>query len=82
LLFKLPQTNMNRPAAAVSASELDRDQPWYHLLVGGSSTCTCAASQNLVADSSDLPIEHPLLPHFFSEFLNGGYIRNDEPWPA
>jgi heat shock protein HspQ len=58
----------------------DRDQPWYHVLVDGSSTCTYAASENLVADSSGLPIEHPLLPHFFSEFKNGIYIRNDDPW--
>ena len=60
----------------------DRDQPWYHVLVDGSSTCTYAASENLVADSSGLPIEHPLLPHFFREFKNGVYIRNDEPWPG
>jgi len=60
----------------------DRDQPWYHVLVDGSSTCTYAASENLVADSSMLPIEHPLLSHFFSEFKNGIYIRNNEPWPG
>jgi heat shock protein HspQ len=60
----------------------DRDQPWYHVLVDGSSTCTYAASENLVADSSGLPIEHPLLRHFFSEFKNGIYIRNDDPWPG
>ena len=60
----------------------DRDQPWYHVLVDGSLTCTYAASENLVADSSMLPIEHPLLSHFFSEFKNGIYIRNNEPWPG
>jgi heat shock protein HspQ len=58
----------------------DRDQPWYHVLVNGSSTCTYAASENLVADTSELPIKHPLLPHFFSEFKNGSYIRNGVPW--
>ena len=31
----------------------DRDQPWYHVLVDGSSTCTYAASESLVADSSN-----------------------------
>ena len=60
----------------------DRDQPWYHVLVHGTSNCTYAASESLVADASGLPIEHPLLPHFFSEFKKGIYIRNDEPWPA
>ena len=60
----------------------DRDQPWYHVLAHGTSTCTYAASESLVADANWLPIEHPLLPHFFSEFKKGIYIRNDEPWPA
>ena len=46
----------------------NRDQPWYHVLVDGSLTCTYAASENLVADSSGLPIEHPLLPHFFRQW--------------
>ena len=59
----------------------DRDQPWYHVLVDGSLTCTYAASENLVADPSRQPIEHPLVSHFFSDFKNGIYIRNDEPWP-
>jgi heat shock protein HspQ len=59
-----------------------RDQPWCHVLVDGSSTCTYAASENLAADSSGLPIEHPLLPQFFDEFRNGLYIRNDVPWPG
>ena len=60
----------------------DRDQPWYHVLVHGTSSCTYAASESLVADANCLPIEHPLLPHFFSEFKKGIYIRNDEPWPT
>jgi heat shock protein HspQ len=59
----------------------DRDQPWYHVLVSGSSASTYAASENLVADSSGLPIEHPLVSHYFSEFKDGLYIRNDQPWP-
>lgn len=60
----------------------DRDQPWYHVLVDGSSSCTYAASENLLADASGLPIAHPLLPHFFSEFADGRYVRNAEPWPG
>lgn len=59
----------------------DRTQPWYHVLVDGSATCTYAASENLVADGSELPIEHPLVPHFFSGFEDGRYIRNDTNWP-
>ena len=60
----------------------DRDQPWYHVLVDQSTACTYAASQNLVADPSGNPIEHPLLQHFFSGFKHGHYVRNDEPWPG
>ena len=59
----------------------NRDQPWYHVLVDGSSTCTYSASENLVADWSGLPIKHPLLHHFFSEFKDGIYLRNEVPWP-
>ena len=59
----------------------DRDQPWYHVLVDGTSTCTYAASENLVADASGLPIAHQLLPHFFTAFKDGSYTRNAEPWP-
>ena len=60
----------------------DRNQPWYHVLVDGSLTCTYAASENLAADTSGLPIKHPLLSHFFSEFKNGSYVRNERPWPT
>lgn len=58
----------------------ERNQPWYHVLVDGTSTCTYAASENLIAETVALPIEHPLLPHFFYEFKDGVYIRNDKPW--
>lgn len=60
----------------------DRDQPWYHVLVDGSSTCTYAASENLVADRSGLPVDHPLVPQFFSDFQDGRYSRNDVEWPG
>ena len=60
----------------------DRNQPWYHVLVDGSSTCTYAASENLEADSSGDPIEHPLLARFFGAYKDGAYIRNSEPWPG
>lgn len=59
----------------------DRDQPWYNVLVDGTSSCTYAASENLDSDASGLPISHPLLSHFFSEFKDGSYTRNAVPWP-
>ena len=60
----------------------DRNQPWYHVLVHGTTSCTYAAAQNLLEDCSPMPIDHPWVAHFFSEFMNGRYIRNDEPWPS
>ena len=59
----------------------ERFQPWYHVLVDGSDQITYAAQSSLLADDSDDQITHPLLPHFFSEFKNGQYTRNDTPWP-
>jgi len=58
----------------------DREQPWYHVLVDATSSCTYAASENLVADDSGMPVQHPLLEHFFGAFENGVYVRNDQPW--
>ncbi len=60
----------------------DRDQPWYHVLVHDSSATTYPAQQNLEADASGEPIDHPLLEYFFSAFENGRYVRNDRPWPS
>lgn len=59
-----------------------RNQPWYHVLVDGSSTTTYAAQENLEADDRREPVDHPLVEHFFSEFRDGRYVRNDRPWPA
>ena len=58
----------------------DRNQPWYHVLVDGSSTTTYPAQENLEPDQSGEPVDHPLVDHFFGEFRDGRYVRNDEPW--
>ena len=58
----------------------DRDQPWYHVLVDGTSTCTYAAAENLKSDPSNAAVSHPLLNLFFSAFDEGRYIRNSKPW--
>ncbi len=57
-----------------------RDQPWYHVLVHNSTSCTYAAQSSLVADSSGEPIDHPLVEQFFSSFEKGYYLRNSRPW--
>ena len=58
-----------------------RDQPWYHVLVHDSNQVTYAAQTSLEEDDSLAEITHPLVLHFFSDFGNGEYLRNDTPWP-
>ena len=58
-----------------------RYQPWYHVLVDGSNTATYAAQTSLEADDSAVPIAHPLIAAFFSEFNGQSYVRNDRRWP-
>jgi heat shock protein HspQ len=53
--------------------EPDKSQPWYQVLVDGSSNQTYVAQQNLEPGASGRPIEHPLVSHFFVEFRNGCY---------
>ncbi len=67
------QSNMTQP---------DKNRPWYHVLVHGTVSNTYAAEENLRADTNRKPIEHPLVAHFFTEFVDGRYERNDQPWPV
>lgn len=62
-------------------SHPDRDQPWYHVLVHGSTINTYAAQENLIADATGGQIDHPLVQHFFDGLDTAGYARNAEPWP-
>jgi heat shock protein HspQ len=54
-----------------------RNQPWYHVLVHGTSQTTYAAQENLSPDDSGQPIAHPMLPYFFDELVDGKYVRNE-----
>lgn len=58
----------------------ERSQPWYHVLVDGSSSNTYVAESNLVADVSGGGIEHPLVIEFFQKHEGSGYVRNDVVW--
>lgn len=60
----------------------ERDQPWYHVLVDGSTLVTYAAETSLDADTSGQPVHHPLVPQLFDGFENGRYERNGTPWPG
>lgn len=59
-----------------------RHQPWYHVLVDQSGTITYPAQTSLSPDESQKPVVHPLVEVFFSGFVDGRYIRNQQPWPA
>jgi heat shock protein HspQ len=53
-----------------------RDQPWYHVLVDNSETTTYVAEENIELALAKDPIEHPLLPHFFSSYFEGHYYSH------
>lgn len=52
-----------------------KDQPFYHLLAenGSSYYVAYVSEQNLVADNSGEPVEHPDLGDLFGDFENGRY---------
>ena len=58
----------------VARSRPPKDKPWYHVLVHGATHATYVAEQNLERDSSNEPISHPMLSHFFSKFEGGQYV--------
>jgi len=68
------ETNQTQP---------DREQPWYHVLVHGTTRVTYAAESSLEPDPTNQPVDHPLVTHFFEvDRQSGAYARNDEPWPG
>ncbi len=58
----------------------DRDQPWYHVLVDGSTATTYAAQTSLIEDDDPGEVRHPLVDLYFSSFSDGRYTRNEIPW--
>ncbi|MEM7294500.1 MAG: heat shock protein HspQ [Pseudomonadota bacterium] len=52
-----------------------KDQPFYHLLAENEETTYVAyvSEQNLLADTTGQPIEHPEIDQFFGEFLGHRY---------
>ncbi len=59
----------------------ERNQPWYHVLADGSDGIYYPAQSSLEPDDESTPVENPYVAHFFTDFANGRYIRNDRPWP-
>ncbi len=56
-------------------SRPNREQPFYHLLAENDQSYYVAyvSEQNLVADDSGGPVEHPDLPDLFGDFEDGSY---------
>jgi heat shock protein HspQ len=52
-----------------------KDQPFYHLLAenGESSYVAYVSQQNLVADESDEPVDHPAISGLFDAYADGRY---------
>jgi len=53
----------------------DRDQPFYHLLAenGEASYVAYVSQQNLLADESEEPVDHPAISGLFDAFADGRY---------
>lgn len=65
-----------------NTSRPERNQPWYYVLVHGTTHVTYAAQASLELDDSSEAVIHPFVPHFFARFEGGRYVRNDRPWPG
>ncbi len=63
---------------AMAKTNPPKDKPWYHVLVHGGSHTTYVAENNIVADDSGDPIEHPMVEQFFSKFEDGHYTSIDQ----
>lgn len=66
------QSNQTQPS---------RDQPWYHVLVHGSTGNTYVAEDHLELDELSEEVDHPLVAEFFKDFEDDRYSRNDAVWP-
>ena len=61
----------------MARSKPPKNKPWYHVLVHGATHTTYVAEQNLESDDSDEPVVHPMLDHFFVDFVDGRYRRQE-----
>ena len=52
-----------------------KDQPFYHLLAENEQSCYTAyvSEQNLIADDSCEPVQHPSAQEMFAGFEDGAY---------
>ena len=61
--------------AIPAESRPSKDQPFYHLLAENEQSFYVAyvSEQNLIADYSGQPVEHPDVPDLFGAFHDGSY---------
>ena len=57
-----------------------KDQPFYHLLAENAESTYVAyvSQQNLMADDSDEPIDHPAVAGLFNDYADGRYSLRRE----
>lgn len=60
----------------VARSKPPKYSPWYHVLPDGAVHQTYVAERNLDPDDSGLPIQHPLVERYFTDFTNGRYVND------
>ncbi|MFT5396611.1 MAG: heat shock protein HspQ [Gammaproteobacteria bacterium] len=63
--------------ATVAKSNPPKDEPWYHVLVDNSHQTTYVAERNIETTYSVTPINHPLINHYFNNFIDGHYLHNN-----
>ena len=56
-----------------------KDQPFYHLLAENEehSYVAYVSEQNLLDDTSGMPVNHPEIENYFCDFLGGNYALRD-----
>ncbi len=61
--------------AAVAVGEDEPlDRPWYHVLADGRDHVTYVSEASIEADDTGMPITHPSLPLFFTDFRGDHYV--------
>jgi heat shock protein HspQ len=57
-----------------------KDQPFYHLLAENAESTYVAyvSQQNLIADDSDEPVDHPAIAGLFDAYADGRYALRRE----
>ncbi len=62
--------------AMMDDDTLDKNSPWYHVLVDGEKYTTYVAEANLIACRSTFKVNHPLYKHLFDTHDDNPTHRN------